>query len=147
MKIQRDEGHDIDSYKQQIRDRFGARGTYIANLCYAGYFEGVFKKNGFKLNSTDFAAYYELRVGLELSALFVHSGMTLGALKQAFQDKIILCAQNGINKFQIHGFGRTNVSLIKELFARNEDNDWELDIEKNIKMDSPSAIEYDISIL
>src|ERR1700730_475021 len=72
MKIQKENGHNIEVYKQQIRDRYGSRGAYIANLCNAGFYEDAIRKQCLKLSSEKFTDYYELRVGRELAALFVH---------------------------------------------------------------------------
>lgn len=149
MKICKEDGKNIDQIKQQIRDRFGNRGAYIANLCNAGYFEDTFKKQCFKLSPEKFTEYYELRVGQELAALFVHTGLNLAAMQESFQEKVSSCSRNGVSRFRVLGFGRRNVEIIKEFKAKYEDFDWGYDIEWSLKIESPpphNGLEYDIVI-
>lgn len=150
MKAYSEEGHSIEEYKQQIRDRFGARGAYIANLCKAGYYEDSFRAKCIKLSSTKFSDYYELKVGQELAALFVHSGLTIGTIRDAFSDKISGCLLNGFSSFRILGFGRRNVELINEFKLQHDEYDWGTDIEWTLKYSSSPphiwGIEYDVII-
>lgn len=150
MKIEKENGHSIEEYKQQIRDRFGNRGAYIANLCNAGYYEGAFRTQCLKLSAEKFTDYYELRVGKELAALFVHSGLTMGPMRESFLEKIDLCLLNGISKYQVLGFGRKNVELIDEFKLQCDIHDWtSVEIEWQLRYENrnpPVGLEYDIII-
>lgn len=127
MKVQKENDINVDEYKQQIRARFGSRGAYIANLCNAGFFEREFKNAIHKLDPSKFSQYYELRVGLELAALFVHSGLTINSLKEAFKEKLTLCQQNDITKFRFLGFGGKNVQLMRDFFQECAETDFGVD--------------------
>lgn len=147
MKVESEEGKNVDKIKRQIKDRFGNRGAYIANLCKAGYYEDSFRTQCFKLSSDKFTEYYELRVGRELAALFVHAGLTLKSMEDAFNEKIIGCQSHNIPKFRVLGFGRRNYDLIEEFKAAYQDHVWPADIRWYKKIESPIphiAIEYDI---
>lgn len=149
MKIQKERGENIEDYKEQIRNRFGSRGAYIANLCKAGYYETSFKSKCLLMRADKFSEYYELRVGNELAALFVHSGLTMASMKKSFAEKVSGCLLNGIGKFRVLGFGRKNVELIEQFILQTEDADWGADIEWVLKLQSPpphSGLEYDIII-
>lgn len=147
MRVQSEKGINVDEIKRQIKDRFGNRGAYIANLCKAGYYEDSFRTQCFRLSGEKFTEYYELKVGKELAALFVHTGLTFNSLRIAFTEKVNGCWQNGIGKFRILGFGRKNVELIKELKNRADEIDIQIEIEWHLKMESPpphAGLEYDI---
>lgn len=149
MKVESEQGKNVDKIKRQIKDRFGNRGAYIANLCKAGYYEDIFRSQCFKLSSDKFTQYYELRVGKELAALFVHAGLTLKSMEVAFDEKITGCQLNLIPRFRVLGFGRRNFELINEFKILYEDHVWPADINWYIKMESPAphiSIEYDIVI-
>lgn len=115
MRIMNENGEDIKEYRRQIRERFGLRGLYISNLCNSSYFEGVFRNALMRLDNSKFKEYYELKVGFELAALFVHNGMTKKSIQAALQEKIDLCVKNGIFKFRVHAMGGENVDLVKNV--------------------------------
>jgi hypothetical protein len=150
MKAHSEEGNSIEEYKQQIRDRFGVRGAYIANLCKASYYEDSFRTKCINLSSSKFTDYYELKVGQELAALFVHSGLTIGTIREVFSEKISGCLLNDFGRFRILGFGRKNVELINEFKGQHEEHDWGTDINWVLKYSSSPpnvwGLEYDIVI-
>lgn len=150
MKAYHEQGNSIEEYKQQIRDRFSVRGTYIANLCKAGYYEDSFRTQCIKLSDSKFTDYYELKVGQELAALFIHSGLTIGSIREAFGEKVTGCSLNDFGKFRIAGFGRRNVELIKEFKEQHHYHDWGIDIQWSLKYESSPpnvwGLEYDIII-
>lgn len=128
MKIEKANGEDIELYKLQIKERYGKRGAYIANLCYAGFYEDEFRKKVLKLSKDQFDAYYELRVGKELAALFVHSGLTPRSLLTLFTEKVNLCLLYKVKSFRILGMGQINVGLIEWLLKEIEDIDFGINI-------------------
>lgn len=149
MRTEKENGANIDGHKREIKDRFGVRGAYIANLCNAGYYEGIFTTMCNKLSSERFAQYYELKVGRELAALFVHTGMSMKAMRDSFQEKVASCQKEGVSKFRILGFGKKNVELIREFFLQHDEYDWGIDIQKDLRYEAPSphsALEYDIEL-
>ena len=87
MRAEKGTGSNIDQIKQDIRERFGNRGTYIANLCNAGFYDAFFQSMYNKFSREKFDEYYELKVGEELAALFVHTGLNLRAMLDSFQEK------------------------------------------------------------
>ncbi|MEP7374786.1 MAG: hypothetical protein ABI675_15425 [Chitinophagaceae bacterium] len=147
MRVKKDGGGEIDDIKQQIRGRFGPRGAYISNLCNAGFYEDMFKSKALKLSGDKFEDFYELRVGKELCALFVHSGLTINTLRDSFQEKVELCQLNGVSRFRVLGFGRRNIDLISDFLDQFQDFDWGTDINFELKIDSPGVLEYDIILL
>ncbi|MCX6318291.1 MAG: hypothetical protein NTW29_13445 [Bacteroidetes bacterium] len=149
MRDEKNKGNDISALKKEIRETFGPRGAYIANLCTAGYFERSFKAAKNKLSIERFKEYYELRVGKEAAAIFVHGGMTILALRDLVKEKIDICQLNGIFKFSIHGFGRANVELIKEYIENYSVDDLDPEIKKEIVYESPLpnvGLEYEITL-
>ncbi|MBN8697970.1 MAG: hypothetical protein J0L54_00075 [Chitinophagales bacterium] len=147
MLVQSEEGVNVDEIKKQIKDRFGSRGVYISNLCKAGYYEGIFRDQCLKLSPDKFTEYYELRVGEELAALFVHTGLTINSMAIAFIEKVQGCLRNDIGKFRVLGFGRKNKDLIEEFKRRIEEFDIETELKWKLILKSPPphvGIEYDI---
>ncbi len=110
---------DIAPFKQQIRERFGERGAYISNLCTSNYFENDFREH-YLSNPEEFDRFYNLSIGRELIATFVHSGMTESTFRNIFEDKLIKTARFNLPSFRIHGFGRYNVDLIKTVLQDYE---------------------------
>ena len=107
-------GSDINLFKQQIRERFGERGAYISNLCNSGYFENDFIEY-YESNSGNFDRFYDLAVGREVIAIFVHAGMTYSTLRNIFENKLIQSRRFQLESFKIHGFGSWNVELINSV--------------------------------
>jgi hypothetical protein len=131
MKIVNEKDENIKEYKAAIRERFGLRGIYISNLCNAGYYEGQFRTSFFKLELSRFKAYYELRVGFELAALFVHNGMTKKSFIATLEEKILLCSKNEIFSFKVHTMGGENIDFVKENLLDTE-VDLGMDVDKKI---------------
>lgn len=139
--------HDISLFKQQIRERFGERGAYISNLCYSGYFETDFM-SFYKSYPEEFDKFYELAVGRELKAIFVHAGMTHATLRNIFEDKLIKSRRYQLTSFKIHGFGGWNVDLIKAVLEECKNDTDGIGKEFQIKIIEeetlPPSVIYDI---
>ena len=147
MRIKNENGEDIKQYRWQIKERFGMRGLYISNLCNSGYYEGPFKSALLKLDTSKFKEYYELRVGFELAALFVHNGITSKTLPKIIAEKIELCSKNGVFKFKIHAMGRDNVDLVRKLISSPPDFGMDIVIRVISEADShPVFIDVEIEI-
>ena len=145
MKSEKEKGASIDGYKKDIRERFGPRGTTIANLCNAGYFENEFMPLYNEVPIEEFERRYELAVGKKARALFIHSGMTLEILQEAFDSVISKARRFHIDDFRIHAFGWQNVDLLKKfLKERLLDDNENFNIIKRTEMTAPPAIEYDV---
>jgi hypothetical protein len=152
MRIKNENGDDIKDYRRQIRERFGFRGLYISNLCNSGYYEGGFRSTYHRLDIAKFREYYELRVGLELAAIFVHNGMTEKSLTKLIKEKIALCAKNGLFKFRVHAMGGENVDLVKNLLSEYKELDLGMGMDVSINTISeahnhPVFIDVEIEIL
>ena len=142
MRSEKERGEKIDVYKNNIRQRFGERGTYIANLCNAGYFENELMDASKNMSPNDFDRYYELMVGKELIALFVHSGMRTNDMKEHLDEKLLQARRFAVPEFRIHGIGASNVEFITDFF--NEEWEWEeaFDLELKNETQNPPSIEY-----
>lgn len=145
MRSEKDSGANISNYKNDIRDRFGARGIYIANLCNAGYFENEFIPLYKNNTPVQFFRKYEIFVGEKARALFVHSGMTAGIIEDYFDSMVGKVLKYRLSDFRIHGFGNQNVHIIQNFLNNRiskEDENFEIVLkdEKTI----PPAIEYDV---
>lgn len=150
LRNEKEKGRSIDEYKQQIYQRFGERGTYISSLCNSGYFEEEFTSAANTMNEADFSAYYELMVGRELKAIFVHSRLKATELRDKFEDTLINARRYRIKSFRIHGFGSWNVNLIKNFFDSYESDDdgmWgEFDINTIEYIKYPPSLIYEINL-
>ncbi len=137
-------GKNIHSYKQDIRDRFGDRGSNIANLCSAGYFENEFMPLYNLVSKEEFAEYYEIAIGKKARALFVHFGMDAEEIQSAFEQMVEKAEKYHMHDFRIHGLGEKNVENIKKFFAtRTPKDDENFIIQKEYeKVTEPPAIEY-----
>lgn len=150
LRSEKEMNRDISPFKQQIRERFGERGAYISNLCYSGYFENDFM-NFYQSYPGDFDRFYELSVGRELKAIFVHAGMTQGTLRNIFEDKLIRARRYQLSSFKIHGFGGWNVDLIKSLIEeyRNENDRIGKEFKITIieEEELPPSVIYDVTLI
>jgi len=150
LRSEKGMNHDISSFKQQIRERFGERGAYISNLCNSGYFENDFM-NFYKSFPVEFDRFYELAVGRELKAIFVHAGMTHATLRNIFEDKLIKTRRYKLESFKMHGFGGWNVDLIKAVLEeyKNDNDDILKEFQINIIEEEalPASIIYDIILI
>jgi hypothetical protein len=143
-------GQDVNLFKQQIRERFGERGTYITNLCNSGYFENDFMPY-YEIHPVDFERYYELSVGRELKAIFVHAGMTSATLADILEKKLIVARRFQVKSFKIHGFGSWNVELIKTVLQDYQNssvkNGGDIEVHKIVEEPQPPSVIYEITIL
>lgn len=150
LRDEKEKGNSIDEYKQEIWRRFGERGAYISSLCNSGYFEEEFTVAASKMNESDFADYYELMVGKELKAIFVHSRLKATELRDKFEDTLINARRFMVSSFRIHGFGSWNVNLIKkffELYKTDNDGMWgEFEINPIEYSQYPPSLIYEILI-
>lgn len=141
---------DVNLFKQQIRERFGERGTYISNLCSSGYFENDFMPY-YESHPTDFERYYELSVARELKAIFVHAGMTRSTLADIFEKRLIVARRFQVESFKMHGFGSWNVELIKTVLEDYENsnvkNGGNIEAHKIVEELQPPSVIYKITIL
>lgn len=149
LRSEKGMNHDISLFKQQIRERFGERGTYISNLCNSKYFEGELM-DFYNENSHKFDRLYELSVGRELIAIFVHAGMTPSTFRNIFESKLTLCRRYLFKSFKIHGFGGWNVGLIKEVLGEYKNNEGlgrEFKIETIEDEQQPPSLIYNIELI
>jgi len=150
LRSEKGMNRDISLFKQQIRERFGERGAYISNLCNSGYFENDFMIF-YESSPGDFDKFYELSVGRELKAIFVHAGMTHATLRNIFEDKLIKTRRYQLNSFKIHGFGGWNVDLIKAVLEEYKNDTEGYAKEFKIKIIEeetlPPSIIYDIILI
>jgi len=117
-------GHDISIYRKEIRDKFGARGTNISNLCSAGYFEDEFMKLYKELETEDYQKYYELAVGIRARALFINADMNVDDIEEAFDEMVNKATQYHIEEFKIHGIGKTNIkNILKAISNKIKESD------------------------
>ena len=145
MRSEKERGANIEPYKMDIRERFGARGMYIANLCNAGYFENEFVPLYNNITPIQFRRKYEELVGEKARALFVHAGMTKGILQNYFDAMVEKALKYKLSDFRIHGFGGKNVDIIKQfLHDRIIDEDEIFEIVLKEEKQNPAAIEYDV---
>lgn len=141
----RSETANIDSYKQDIRERFGTRGIYIANLCNAGYFENEFIPLYNNSTPIQFKRKYELLVGEKARALFVHAGMTKSIIQDYFYAMVEKSLRYKLSDFRIHGFGGRNVDIIKKFLEdRIIEEEEPFEIVLREEKQNPPAIEYDV---
>lgn len=133
MISEKDKGKEIHKYKKTIRERFGERGMTIANLCNAGYFESEFKPKYEDEGKAEFEKYYEICVGRNARAIFVHSGMTFRILYTAFLTMLRKCKELGVRDFRVHAFGNQNTNLTKDVLEQiqiNEEGKFALKIDE-----------------
>ncbi len=114
-------GEDVSELKQDIRETFGERGSNIANLCTAGYFEGFLKPLFNNESIERFKELYELIVGKAVIAVFVHSGMKERDITRQIKNKINVSMRYGIPILYIHGIGPDNVAKIKKFIEEKEE--------------------------
>lgn len=115
-------GVNIYYHKKDLRDRFGPRGTNIANLCSANYFRDVFKPLYNESSKKDFEAYYELAVGKRAIALFVNSHMNVDGIHDEVSKMVSKAVNYGLDDFHVHGKGTINVANIKQ-FVKQIDSE------------------------
>lgn len=128
LRDEKEKGHSIDQYKQEIWEIFGERGAYISSLCNSGYFENEFSEAAIEMTEAQFNHYYDSMVNKELKAIFVHSGLKAAGFRDKFEEVLLRAQRYGIRSFRIHGFGSWNVKLIKtffESYQNDEDGLWD----------------------
>ncbi len=111
---------NISKLKKDIRRRFGDRGSNIANLCTAGYFE-EFLQPLYNDSPNMFKELYELIVDKGILAVFVHKNMSPDIISDQISTKIQTCQKYGIKFFHIHGLGKTNINTIKNFIEGKRD--------------------------
>jgi len=137
---------DIHKYKKAIRERFGERGMTISNLCYAGYFNDEFRPKYENEGKEAFEKYYEICVGRNARAIFVHSGMTYRILYTIFLTMLRKCSELGIVNFRVHAFGYQNTRVTKDVLddmTINEEGRFTCNNDESI----PASITCDITII
>ncbi len=147
MRWLKDNGEKyVERYKLDIRERFGSRGAYIANLVNAGYFENDLFEAANSMAFEDFERHYKQSVGEESIALFVHRGLTPSFMRKAIEDKIEKCRKYSRETFRIMGYGKDNVDFIKFFLSNNPDESWGPDIKIRVRdgRDSASEIEFEV---
>ena len=124
-----DEGGNIRSLKQDLRNRYGQRGINISNLYSAGYFESWIKP--MYENSPDqevFMKTYSLVVEQSPFAIFVHADMPVVEIKRQVQEKINESRQYGIKICNVHGIGEDNVvKIVNSLNILKKEMNLEID--------------------
>jgi hypothetical protein len=150
LRTEKEKGHSIDQFKQEIWEKFGERGTYISNLCNSGYFEEDFAKAANVMTEIEFSNYYDSMVDKELKAIFVHSRLKAAAFRDKFEDTFLRARKYNISSFRIHGFGSWNVNLITNFFdsyINDDDGLWgEFSIITVENTKYPPSIIYEIVI-
>ena len=111
---------DVTKLKNDIRDVFGTRGTNIANLCNAGYFEEFFIP---LYNSTkgQFRELYDSIVGKGALAVFIHQHMQDNEITSIIKTKIQLSKRYGLKWVHIHAIGRTNVGKMRACIEKEKE--------------------------
>lgn len=142
-------GVPVSAYKNDIRERFGERGSNIANLCTAGYFEKEFIPLYNAVTKEEFFEYYEIAVAKKARALFVHRGMGQDEMEDEFQKILERALRYHIKEFRIHGLGVQNVATLKQFFSEKEITPEDKFIfKKGEERTSPAfVIEYIITLL
>lgn len=110
-------GRNIREYKEDIKNRFGERGTVIANLCSANYFENEFIPLYLQMLRGEFIDYFEKVVSEKIRALFVHSGMSVKNIIDEIERMVSKGIKYHMDDFKIHGIGATNLTNINECVA------------------------------
>lgn len=146
MRNQKGNGMEIHKYKKAIRERYGERGTSIANLCNEGYFENEFMSMFNNMSLEDFEYKYELFVGKRARALFINSGMTEGYIYTSFLNMIRKCQKFALQSFRIHAFGKYNVQSIKAVLEDVKNSKDAEFTEVHNETENPHGITYDIFI-
>lgn len=154
LRVKALRGRNIYGDKNDIRLWFGKRGAHIANLCSAGYFENEFMQMHKTETTEDFNTYYELAVGQEARALFVHTQMSSKELYKEVNRIVSLNIKHGLDGFTIHGKGGNNIATIKKYVAffekEQKEKGEETEIFRLVKiLDNPKLeiIQYDVEIL
>jgi hypothetical protein len=119
-KASRNHDDDVPKLKKDIRDSFGDRGSNIANLCTAGYFESYLMPL-YNNSPQAYKEYYEKIIREGILACFVHQFMKPEDIAAEISAKIVECKKYGIPSFHIHGFGRDNVRKIKEFVEEKKE--------------------------
>lgn len=150
LRDEKEKGHPIDQFKQEIWEKFGERGAYISSLCNSGYFEEEFTKAANEMTDIEFDNYYDSMVDKELKAIFVHSGLKAAGFRDKFEDTLLRARKFNIPSFRIHGFGSWNVKLITTFFDSYENDDdglWdEFSINPIEQTQYPPSVIYEIII-
>ncbi len=111
---------EVGKLKEDIRANFGTRGSNIANLCTAGYFE-EFLMPLYNASKEKFGELYNAIVQTAVLAVFVHQAMKLSDIPVEIEEKIKISRKYGISFIHIHGIGERNIKKIKECIQKQKD--------------------------
>jgi len=114
------ERKDVRYLKDDIRTRFGDRGSNISNLCTAGYFENFFIPL-YNSSQEDFKKIYELAASKSVLAVFVHSQMEDEEITTEIKIKLEISRRYGLKFLHIHGIGMQNIETIKRCIEDNKE--------------------------
>lgn len=110
-------GQPVIKLKAELLNRFGTRGTNIANMCSAGYFEQVAQyvsqhqgDHGFSVER--FRGNLERFITESAYAFFVKSTLSDIAVAETLSQMIYRNARYGQNTLVIHAFGSRNVARV-----------------------------------
>ncbi|HXS99389.1 MAG TPA: hypothetical protein VN915_01830 [Elusimicrobiota bacterium] len=113
-------GKNVNKLKHQMVTRFGKRGANIANLCSAGYLDGVPDQIEKARQSPGFAEerlrkWFDLFVAESAFAVFVKAEDNETATRKFIVEKITTNASYGIHRLVIHGIGKDNLNKIRKV--------------------------------
>lgn len=112
---------NVFDLKNQIRHRFGSRGSFIANLCTSGYFHNEFPELLKRLGKNDFSEFYETVISNQLLALFIHKGLTKKTIISTIIEKSTIGLNHGIDKLRIYGIGDSNLNVMTCIHDNKKD--------------------------
>lgn len=137
-------GHEVYGLKDDIRNRFGERGSNIANLCTAEYFEEF--QDMLKSETKEaFMEYYELTVTKRARALFIHKGMTQAEIKKQVLAMVSKARRYGMSEFHLHGRGKENLRRMEKL-ANQVDSGEEYTIRLVHNKPNLGIVEYEVKL-
>jgi len=110
----------VDSLKDDIREKFGSRGSRISDLCTAHYFEEFFMPL-FNYSEEEFKKIYEQTINNRILVTFVHGHMDKEEVKNDIKNKITTSRRYGLKVVHLHGIGRKNVGTINAFLKENEE--------------------------
>lgn len=114
-----EKGESTQRLKEDIRFRFDVRGSNIANLCTAGYFES-FLMPLYNASPKRFKELYDVSVKTAFPGVFVHTTKTANIISNEIVSKIKMCKKYGVPFLYVHGIGNTNIAKIKDFVGKNK---------------------------
>jgi hypothetical protein len=124
LRSQLIEHKDTQQVKKDIITRYGKRGSNISNLCSAGYFEswikplyeGMAKSPNFEMERFR-KIYNEVIENLPFT-IFVNRSMNEKEIEASVREKLELMTKYGIRTLNIHGIGKRNIEIIKQVIQK-----------------------------